>query len=214
MNEQHVTISPEAQELIKRMRGDTGLGLAVCRLMDLENELTVGHIQKDYLSARGPMTLGVVTYRLRGSIRPSRSYPDGQGARSSIGSNVVYAGPHEFGFDGTVQVPAHKRSNRSFGDKYGVNGETVNYATALRMGVLTKSQASQAAKASGKYTFAKRGAKQTAVGGEVTVKAHKMHMKVKARHYVFNGIKDRLQAYGNALSRAIVGFWNKRNGAS
>jgi hypothetical protein len=206
MSEQYVKISPEADLLVKRLRDNAGFGVRVCHTIDRLNQLTIGHIQRDYLSQRGPLTLGVITNRLRGSIRASLAYPDGSTVRSGIGSNVVYAAAHEFGFDGTVNVKAHQR--RSVGsDRYHVAGVTVSRITSLRMGLLTKSQAGKAAVESGKYKFSRKPATPAKTGGVVNVKAHQMQMHIKARHYVSNGIKDRLQGYGNALSTAILSFW-------
>lgn len=82
---------------------------AIAGALDLENELTVGHIQATKLSRRGRNTLGVVNNRLRSSVRPSRARIAGDKVVSSIGSNVRYAGVHEFGFSGRVTVKAHTR---------------------------------------------------------------------------------------------------------
>ena len=212
MSEVYVTISPKAQELINRLYAVDQLGVILCPVIDKQNELSVAHIQRDYLSQQGPMTLGVITNRLRSSIRASSAYPDGSTIRSGIGSNVVYAVPHEFGFDGTVNVKEHTRRN-PIGDRFrlGTGTTTVDRFTALRMGALSKHQVSQRVRESGKYTLARRGAVQTQSGASVKVKAHTMKMNVKARHYTYNGIKDRLQEYGNAISSAVVKFFGGKS---
>lgn len=82
---------------------------AMVEEIDYQNELTVGHIQKTKLSRRGPETLGVITNRLRSSLRPARAQVVGDRIVSGIGSNVAYMGVHEFGFEGTVTVRTHSR---------------------------------------------------------------------------------------------------------
>ena len=190
------------------MQDKTGANQAICRAMDDENTLTVTHIMNNYLSAKGPMTLGVVTNRLRSSIRPSLSVISGATISSAIGSNVVYAAPHEFGFDGNVSVKSFTRAN-PHGDRFslGTTGKTVSRFTALRAGLLSKTAAGKKAVASGKYTFSTHGGKLVSSAAPVTVKAHSRHMKIKARHYVFNGIKSRLESYGTAISEAITTAW-------
>ena len=205
---QYITLSPEADRIRRQLSDRAGVNIALCRAMDVENARTVGHIQKDYLSERGPMTLGVISNRLRGSIRASLAYSQGDAIQSGIGSNVVYAAAHEFGFDGEVPVKEHTRRN-SLGDRFKVGGAVVDRFSALRLGALSKHQVSQRVQDSGKYTLAKRGAKQVATGERGTVKAHTMHMKQKARHYTFNGIKDRLDRYGAAFSEAILKLWKE-----
>lgn len=82
---------------------------AIVKTMDKENEETVGVIAREKLSQRGPTTLGVVSNRLRLSVRKTSALVSGVDVVSSIGSNVKYAAAHEFGFTGVVQVKAHKR---------------------------------------------------------------------------------------------------------
>ena len=86
--------------------------------IDLQNELTVGHIQATRMSGRGPFPveegrLGVRTGRLRQSLRPSKAtIAGGKTIVSAIGTNVIYMGPHEFGFTGLVNVRAHARRGK------------------------------------------------------------------------------------------------------
>lgn len=75
-----------------------GLALqSVASAMDRENQFTIGHISRTKLSQRGPKTLGVVTNRLRGSLRATPAQVGGSGVDSGIGTNVKYAAVHEFG---------------------------------------------------------------------------------------------------------------------
>ena len=91
---------------------------ALAATLDTQNELTTGHIQKTKLSRRSATTLGVRTNRLRSSLRPSKTTITGNRLESAIGTNVRYAGVHEFGFTGTVTRPqanvrTHRRKGRT-----------------------------------------------------------------------------------------------------
>jgi phage gpG-like protein len=90
-----ITLSPAAVRLLAAAKNFPVAQLA--RAIDRENQFTVGYIQRNKLSLRGPTTLGVVTNRLRSSIRASKAVNYGDVIESGIGSNVVYAGIHEFG---------------------------------------------------------------------------------------------------------------------
>lgn len=106
-----ITIKSNAAAVLQKLREfPAAMAQGIARALDRRNELTVGQIQARKLSQRGPTTLGVVTNRLRSSIRPALAQVAGPSRIvSAIGSNVKYAGAHEYGFDGTVQVPAHSR---------------------------------------------------------------------------------------------------------
>ena len=93
----------------------------IVRALDYLNEITVGYIQATKLSLRGPKTLGVISNRLRDSIRRTNAILTADGIESGIGSNVAYAGIHEFGFDGDEQVKSHKRRMIAF-DRYEKKG--------------------------------------------------------------------------------------------
>jgi phage gpG-like protein len=97
----------QAAAQLKAFPAEMAAGLA--RALDHENELTIGHIQARKLSKRGPDTLGVVTNRFRSSVNRTEATVEGDVITSALGSNVAYAKIHEFGFDGDVEVKAHKR---------------------------------------------------------------------------------------------------------
>lgn len=107
-----IITSAEAMAAHRRLRDDAGLLRVLAREMDVQNKLTESHIQRARMSQRGPETLGVISNRLRNSIRPSKTVILANGLRSSIGSNVRYMGPHEFGFDGDVTVGPYKRKRK------------------------------------------------------------------------------------------------------
>ena len=113
-----IQFTPAAQAALARAKAAPATLLpALAATLDLQNELTVGHIQKTKLSRRSATTLGVRTNRLRSSLRPRKTTIVGNQLISAIGTNVRYAGAHEFGFTGTVSRPAttvrpHRRKGR------------------------------------------------------------------------------------------------------
>lgn len=154
---------------------------SILKAIDLENQITVGSIQKTKLSQRGPNTLGVITNRLRGSIRASKAViTSGGDVTSSIGSSVVYAGIHEFGFEGNVTVRAHTRRIQEFAMGTG--------STAVfnpKTGRITKAKP----KAQGPRT--------------VQVRSHDRHINVRARAFISRTIQERSQAYTIAIGTAV-----------
>lgn len=107
-----ITITAKAAEVLQKLRSfPAKMAQSVARAIDRRNELTVGQIQATKLSQRGPTTLGVVTNRLRSSVRPALAQvASDTRIVSAIGSNVKYAGAHEYGFTGSVPVKAHSRT--------------------------------------------------------------------------------------------------------
>jgi len=110
-----VQLTPESQRIIANLKSmPQRMGVVVAKAMDDENEKTVAHISERYLSRRGANTLGVRTNRLRSSLRRTPARISGDlGVSSSIGTNVEYAGVHEFGFKGTVTIKSHARKMTS-----------------------------------------------------------------------------------------------------
>jgi hypothetical protein len=206
-----VQISPAAYAVIRNLRDTSGVMATVCRVLDQQNELTTGYIQQNFLSGPGKKdltTLAVVTGLLRRSAHPVPARIQGGVIFSGLGSNVLYAGAHEFGVDKEITVPAHTMRN-SIRDRFDAGGTAVDRFTALRMGILSKKQASKETQASGKYVFARKRAKQVLTAGQIMVKAHQMHMRLPARRCFSRGIEARLETYGTALSAAIVREWGQ-----
>jgi phage gpG-like protein len=105
-----VKLDPRAQAVIAALgKGNERLDRAVAAAVNDENKLTVAAIMTEKLSRRGPATLGVISNRLRASIRATPAVITAGGVTASIGSNVRYAGVHEFGFEGNVRVRTHAR---------------------------------------------------------------------------------------------------------
>jgi len=111
-----LTINETASEMLKQAWQP-----AVMRdlrwTMAEQNQATVGEIRR-YNRGKGPYSpeqhrLGVVTNRWRSSVRATVPRVSGDVLTASIGSNVEYAGAHEFGFRGQVQVKGHLRHVKS-----------------------------------------------------------------------------------------------------
>lgn len=164
------------------------LGVRLLRVFDYENQITGGHIQQRYLSQRGPDTLGVVTNRLRSSIWASKArIVDGM-LVASIGSNVAYLAPHEYGFDGPVQVRAFTRHAKAL-DQFRV----------VRLGA-------EFDPATGRITRRARNRQQKVASGIVRVKAHTRHVHYAERAPLRRGIADRLAALQLAVETAAVNY--------
>ena len=98
---------------------------AIRRTLDEQNELTVSSVIEKRLSFNRdqPSTLEglrVQSGKLRQSFRRGASDSLSTGAKiegdsvvSTIGSNLRYAGVHEYGFSGVVSVPGHSRRLQS-----------------------------------------------------------------------------------------------------
>lgn len=172
-----ITLSPKAKALLAAATAwPITLKGAIAAALDAQNELTTGHIQRTKLSVRGPQTLGVRTNRLRLSARPTKAIIAGDAILSSIGSNVAYAGVHEFGFKGKVPVAAFVRHQFS-NDQ--VRGQRRGFV-------------------------ARRKGERIQATGFARVRAHTRNVNFPARAMFRTGIEERQAKYAAALSRAIV----------
>lgn len=181
-----IPISTNAQAVIAQVGGLTPRMLAnIAKALDRENQLTIGHVQSDYLTGPRPAKLGVRTNRLRGSINASKAIVQGETVSSIIGTNVAYAGVHEHGFDGPVKVKAHTR--RIFRTFTGTDGGTFDMATGRVKRFKAK--------------------KVTLNTGVANVKAFTRHMKMPKRPFLAPAIKGSELAYSTAISRAIEQSW-------
>jgi hypothetical protein len=172
-----ITLSPRAKALLAAAPAwPLALKSAIAAAMDVQNELTTGHIQRTKLSVRGPFTLGVRTNRLRLSARPTKAIVAADTILSSIGSNVKYAGVHEFGFTGTVQVRGFTRrqvSNDIVGGK--------------RRGFVSRQKR-----------------EKVSANGIARVGPFTRRANIPARAMFRTGITERLPSYSAALSRAVI----------
>lgn len=120
--ETSVQASPDLTAAIKGLKPEV-MARAIARGMRRGTLLIAGRIQSQRLSGKGPFPasqqrLGVVTGRLRQSVRASEPVFKDNEVVTSIGSVVKYAKTHEFGFAGSVKVKAHEVTMTSlFGRK-------------------------------------------------------------------------------------------------
>jgi hypothetical protein len=185
-----IRIESNAAEVVKRLgQFPPAMQAAIGATLNRENELTVGDIQASKLSHRGPRTLGVVTNRLRSSLRAAKAVVTAQDVDSSIGTNVSYAGAHEFGFQGTVPVRAHIRlvhTRQTVGGYKFLDPKTGKIRT-------------------------KKNRKVAVATGYSTVRAHTRRMDIPERAFIRSTLAERAPRYGQALSTAIVGAWEGRS---
>jgi phage gpG-like protein len=112
MIETTITASPNLASALKALKPEATLR-AIVKGMKRGTMLITAAVQKERLTGKGPFApslqrLGVVTGRLRQSVRGTDPQLSGSTVTTSIGSNVKYAAAHEFGFKGTVKVRAHE----------------------------------------------------------------------------------------------------------
>lgn len=175
-----IKLSPEALAILRHMGDAPKLMKAMAEAMDYENEATKRKIVKERLTGTGPFPvsmhrLGVRSNKLRDSLRVTDATVHGSRILGMIGTNIEYAGVHEFGFKDTVSIPAHTRSR-------------VKVETVVRIGK------------DGRQRKSKRQVRVADIG----VKAHKRDMNIPARAPITTGVEERLDALGNAMSVAIV----------
>lgn len=185
MSTLQIPITSNAAEILRQLQGAPARMLqAIAQGMDRENELTTGHIQAKYLTGPRPGKLGVITNRLRGSIRPSRAVVNGTTVNSSIGTNVVYAGVHERGFTGKVTVRSFTRRNPRG------NVQATGAVMSMKTGRISRRQ---------KVT--------QLASGISTVRSFTRNMRMPARPFLAPGVADRAEAYGKTISAAIIAAW-------
>jgi len=120
-----IEISGDLLAAIPRIKDQDGYARAMARAMDKQNQLTIRRIQQGHLS--GPTTASSLSWRTRlliHSVNASKPIIQGTGITSTIGSNVIYAKRHEFGFDGDENVRAHMRRPATY-RKFRFGGKTI-----------------------------------------------------------------------------------------
>lgn len=182
-----IQLSPKAQALLAAAPAwPLALKPAIAAALDLQNSASIGYITRNKLSVRGPHTLGRITSRLALSVRATKAVVSGDAILSAIGSNVKYAGVHEFGFDGVVQVKA-----------------------------FTRRQVSNDVLAGQRRGFTARGKRERlSASGIARVKAHTRRVHFPARAMFRTGIEERLPNYSRALSRAIIAVFTPSAGGA
>lgn len=107
--------SPDLGEVIAKVRNIKGGHAALTRAITIGLQILTRQIGKERFNGTGPFPvankkLGVVSGRLLRDLHSEPAESTASGYRGRIGSAVEYFGAHEMGFDGTVNVPAHRRS--------------------------------------------------------------------------------------------------------
>lgn len=179
-------ISGDAQAVLNRLTGKSVL-TAIARELDAQVQLTVAHIVEKRLTGKGPFPvsenrLGERTHLLRNSLRGIKVTVDGDTITASIGSNVKYAGVHEFGgtikrvlLAGSVRLATDRKGNLL---RQGKNGKLVVFARKSRKSVQTVSF----------------------LGGK------RFEITIPERAPIRTGIADRQAEIGVAVSKAIITF--------
>jgi hypothetical protein len=194
-----IEITSNADDAMRRLRAiPPAMMQAIVRALDLENALTVSWIQEQHLTAPGATApLPPAEHRLRSlsdwlrrGLRASAARAEGNGITSSIGTNVKYAGVHEYGFDGMVTVSAHQRRMPVGATKVGKVMDNEGHLHHDKTGRFTK-----AASRTGQ------------------VREFQRHMRMPERAPIRTGIKERTENYRTAISAAILSTWQK-GGAS
>lgn len=184
-----IKLSDEAKGLLNRIQDTAGMNRAIARELDVQLNLIVGHIVAKRMTGTGPFPvsehrLGVRTGLLRRSLRTSKATVVGNVVTGAIGSNVRYAGIHEFGgtikrvlLAGSVRLATDHKGNLL---RQGPNGKLAVFARKSRKSVAT-------------VPFA---------GGK------RYEITIPARAPITTGIQDKATETGNAISGAIIRFWN------
>jgi hypothetical protein len=200
-----ITFDARSQETIRYMQAMPQEMLkAIARGMDKGLALALGKITRERFTGKGPFPvgdrkLGVRSNRLRSSLRwnvtgqpgqPGSGEPskiNGQTVTGSMGSNVEYAGVHEYGFTGEVQVRSFRRqvSPTQFVKK--------------GLGVL------KGTKKLGKEAF------KLALGME-GVRAHRRRMNVPERAPLRTGLADHGGTITQQISTALQAAWVAKGG--
>ncbi len=199
-----IAFDERSQELVRALRGlPQEMIEAVARGMYKGLALALGKITRSRFTGKGPFPvpqgrLGVRSNRLRSSLRwnvtgqpgqagGERSRIEGNTVTGSMGSNVEYAGVHEYGFTGEVQVRSFRRqvSPTQFVKK--------------GLGVL------KGTKKLGKEAF------KAALGME-SVRAHRRRMNVPARAPLGSGLREHGGIITQQIGAALRAAWIKIGG--
>lgn len=184
MNKVTIALTPKALRVIERTGDKAPLLAAIAQAMDLANQDTVAHISKVRMRGNDwkpfppeAHKLGIRSGRLYKSLHHSPAVVAGDQVVSTIGSNVVYAGVHEFGFRGTVTVKAHTRKRVSF-----VRASAWWWDKPVKVG-------------------RKR---MIRIENDQSVRSHSRRMNMPARAPIWHGIQDNQARVSKIVSNAIV----------
>jgi hypothetical protein len=179
--------TPEASAILNSLETwPARLLTALARTMDKENQLTIAHISQVRMRGNNGKPfppeqgiLGIRTGHLYRSLRASEARVLVGAIVSGLGSNVRYAGTHEFGAD-------IKR---------------VQLAGSVRLRVDRQGNRIRQARNPNLFVFAKRTHKRFETvqfdGGK------RFSIRIPARAPITRGIRDRVPDYSKAMSKTV-----------
>jgi len=182
-----ISLSPAAQTIVAALRSlPARLAAAMAGAMDLENQFTITHISQRRMRGNNnrpfPPELGILgirSGRLVSSLRASPAKVEGNQITSTIGTNVVYAGVHEFGATLTrTSRPGEVRLRTD------ARGELLRQGPGGRLAIFARAR--------------HRRVRTVAYAGGRVYDIH-----IPARAPITRGIEDRVPNYSAALSEAI-----------
>jgi phage gpG-like protein len=107
-----IQLSPAAQKIAANLQKlPAQAALIIASAMDEANQFALANIVEKHLTGKGPYPvdekrLGERSHLLRNSARTTAAVVENDKVISGIGSNVKYAGLHEFG--GRITIPARQ----------------------------------------------------------------------------------------------------------
>jgi phage gpG-like protein len=187
-----IELTPEAEKVLSGLQTlPPRLAREIANAMNLENQFTLANIVQNHLTGKGPYPveqhkLGERSHLLRNSARTSDAVIAGDKVESAIGSNVKYAGVHEFG--ARIHIPSHP--------------VTVRLRTDARGNLVRQLGHSNLA------MFARAGHKRVRA---VKTQTKAYDVNIPARAPFMTGIRERSKNYALAVSRAIANAWNQNS---
>lgn len=181
-----IPFDAEGTTLLARMKNmPTIVRRAIMRGLDRAGALVTGQITRTRFTGQGPFPvsehrLGVKTNRLRGSLRWSKAQADVERISASIGTNVKYAGVHEYGYSGSVGVRAHRRK---------VPSRDVFAQRLTKTGKVSKRKGEKIA------------------SGVASVRAHRRTMQIPERAPLRTGLEENKQTFADTITAELRLAW-------
>jgi len=180
-----IELAPAAQKVMGKLATmPARMGETVAAAMSLENQYTLANIVEKHLTGQGPYPvdrhrLGERSHQLRGSARTTEPVIEGNQVTSSIGSQVIYAGIHEFG--GVIHHAARQVTVRLRTDR---QGNLIRQPGHEHLAMFARTSHKRAK--------------------EVKSQAPAYDVQMPARAPFMTGIQERSAEYGKSISAAII----------
>ena len=150
------------------------LPAAIFAAMTVSAEAMLADVVRNRMSGQ---YLGVVTGNARRSMQ-GFARAQGNTISAIIGNPFRYVRAHELGFQGTVQVKAHER--RRLG---AIKARNIRTRQVTKRGKPTKAQMA---------------------AGPIHVRAHDMHMNVRAKYFMRDTVRDAVVPTTDRIKRAVL----------